>query len=291
MVDMQQVWPRFRSAVDHLEVYERAHRPHSAGGAWVMMCMITTVDGSVSVQGRSGPLGGPADWAVLSALRGCADAVVVGAGTARAEDYGPLSLAAEVRERRLGHGQEALPLLAVVSARGALDPKARLFGGPEQVRLYLAGSAPPEQRAALAAVADVRTIGGAPADPGDAAAVADDPGTPSCSTVNAGAEPDNAASTGEATVAAAAVVADLAAEGRTLILLEGGPRLNASFAGADLIDEFCITRSPLLAPGGPGLIESDPLPAALDLRLDRLLVADGMIFARYLRQRPPHDSP
>ena len=253
MVAMQQVWPRFLPAIDHLEVYEEAPRPRSPQRPWVMLCMITTVDGSVTVEGRSGPLGGPADWAVLSALRGCADAIVVGAGTARAEDYGPPSLGPEVRERRLRRGQEAVPLLAVVSARGALDPEARLFGGPERPRLYLAATAPPERRGALEAVADVRIAG-------------------------------------EAAVEAEAVVADLAAEGRTLILLEGGPRLNASFAGADLIDEFCITRSPLLAPGGPGLIEGAPLRAAHDLRLERLLVADGMTFARYLRQREPHES-
>ena len=253
MVAMQQVWPRFRPAVDHLEVYEQAGRPDSPERPWVMLCMITTVDGSVSVQGRSGPLGGPADWAVLSALRGCADAIVVGAGTARTEDYGTPSLPPDVRERRLGRGQEPLPLLAVVSARGALDPAARLFAGPERPRIYLAGAVPPERRSALRAVADVRTAGGT-------------------------------------AVEAAAVVADLAAEGRTLVLLEGGPRLNASFASADLIDEFCITRSPLLAPGGPGLLDGDPLPAAHDLRLDRLLVADGMVFARYLRPRPDHGS-
>ena len=107
MVAMQQVWPGFDPAVDHLEVYEQAQRPRSAEEPWVMLCMITSLDGSVSVQGRSAPLGGPVDWAVLSALRGCADAIVVGAGTARSEDYGPPSLAAEVRERRLARGQEA----------------------------------------------------------------------------------------------------------------------------------------------------------------------------------------
>ncbi|MCY3786356.1 MAG: dihydrofolate reductase family protein [bacterium] len=248
MVAMQQVWPDF-AAVDHLEVYGPPPRPLPGGRAWVTMCMVTSVDGAVSVQGRSGALGGPADWAVLSALRGRADAIVVGAGTARAEDYGPLTLAAPARERRLARGQAPEPLLAVVSASGALDPTARLFSGPRP-RLYLPESAPPQRRAALEAVADVRTAG-------------------------------------VATVEAEAVTADLAAEGRTLVLLEGGPRLNACFAAADLIDEFCITRSPLLAGGGPGLIDAGPL-ATRDLLLDRLLVADGMVFARYLRRS--HES-
>lgn len=253
MVAMQQVWPRFIPAVDHLEVYERMHRPHSPDRPWVVLCMITSVDGSVTVQGRSGPLGGPVDWAVLCALRGCADAIVVGAGTARSEDYGPPSPAPEVRERRLARGQQAAPLLAVVSGRGELDPSARLFAGPERVRLYLALSAPGDRRDALAEVADVR-------------------------------------SAGDRTVEAAAVIADLAAEGRSLILLEGGPRLNACFAAADLIDEFCITRSPLLAPGGGAMIEDASPQTGRPVRLDRLLVADGMTFARYLRRSSPHES-
>ncbi len=253
MVSMQQVWPDFRPSVDHLEIYEQAPRPHSPENPWVMLCMIATVDGAVSVQGRSGPLGGPADWAVLTALRGCADAIVVGAGTARTEDYGPPAVPPETRRRRRGRGQQAQPLLAVVSARGDLDPSARLFSGSERPRLYLAAATAPERRAALEPVAEVRTAG---------------------TTV----------------VEAPAVVNDLASEGRSLILLEGGPRLNNSFAAADLIDEYCITRSPLLAPGGPGLLEGDPPPDALDLHLDRLLVADGMVFARYLR-RPRAQAP
>ncbi len=253
MVAMQQLWPRSIPAVDHLDVYEHAPRPHSSGRPWVMLCMITSVDGSVSVQGRSAPLGGPVDWAVLTALRGCADAIVVGAGTARSEDYGPPSVEPEVRERRLARGQEAVPLLAVVSRRGELDPAARLFGGPERVRLYLAGSVPAGRRETLAEVADVRTAGDRTAD-------------------------------------AATIIADLAAEGRSLVLLEGGPRLNACFAAAGLIDEFCVTRSPLLAPGGPGMIEGAAPQAGHPLQLDRLLVADGMTFARYLRRRDPHES-
>jgi riboflavin biosynthesis pyrimidine reductase len=247
MVSMQQVWPDPGRPVDHLEVYEQAPRPHTPENPWLMLCMIATVDGAVSVQGRSGGLGGPADWAVLTALRGCADAIVVGAGTARTEDYGPPTVPADVRERRLGRGQSAEPLLAVVSARGNLEPSARLFSGPEPPRLYLAERAAPERRAALESVAEVRI-------------------------------------SGTTAVVARAVLDDLAGEGRSLILLEGGPHLNNSFAAADLIDEFCITRSSLLAPGGPGLLAGDP-PPALDLHLDRLLVADGMVFARYLRRR------
>lgn len=63
-----------------------APRTHS-----VELCMITTPDGAIDVNGRSGPLGGPADQARLKSLRAGASVVLVGAGTARAENYGPPS--------------------------------------------------------------------------------------------------------------------------------------------------------------------------------------------------------
>lgn len=53
--------------------------------------MITTLDGSIEVNGRSRPLGGPADQARLISLRSTASVVLVGAGTARGEGYGPPS--------------------------------------------------------------------------------------------------------------------------------------------------------------------------------------------------------
>lgn len=76
--------------------------------------MITSPDGSTSVGGRSGPLGGDADRAVLAALRQRADWVLVGAGTVRAENYR--------RPRR--------PDLrvAVVTATGDIDAAPELAG-------------------------------------------------------------------------------------------------------------------------------------------------------------------
>ena len=50
--------------------------------------MITTPDGGIDVNGRSGPLGGPADQKRLIGLRAQASVVLVGAGTARGEGYG-----------------------------------------------------------------------------------------------------------------------------------------------------------------------------------------------------------
>jgi riboflavin biosynthesis pyrimidine reductase len=51
--------------------------------------MVTTLDGSIAVDGASGTLGNPNDLEVLLTLRSMADMIIVGAGTAAGEGYGP----------------------------------------------------------------------------------------------------------------------------------------------------------------------------------------------------------
>ena len=62
----------------------------------VVLNMIASLDGRVTVEGRTGPLANRADFEMFHALRGAADAVLVGAGTVRAEGYGPLDQIAVV---------------------------------------------------------------------------------------------------------------------------------------------------------------------------------------------------
>jgi riboflavin biosynthesis pyrimidine reductase len=94
------------------ELYAVA-RPRPARRPWVGVSMIASLDGSTVVDGRSGRLGNPTDAAVFGALRRAADVVIVGAGTARAEHYGPPK-------------QPGLRI-GVVTSRGAVDPAADLF--------------------------------------------------------------------------------------------------------------------------------------------------------------------
>src|SRR5205807_4255917 len=76
---------------------------------------VASADGSVSLEGKSGTLGNAADREVFQLLRALSDVVLVGAGTARVENYGG---AREVD----GH----IPPIAVVSRSLDFDPKARL---------------------------------------------------------------------------------------------------------------------------------------------------------------------
>jgi riboflavin biosynthesis pyrimidine reductase len=51
--------------------------------------MISSLDGAVVIDGKSGLLGNPNDRELLLTLRDLADVIVVGVGTARGEGYGP----------------------------------------------------------------------------------------------------------------------------------------------------------------------------------------------------------
>lgn len=122
---MRLVHPEVRdvTAEDLLDLYDEPG-PHLRAG------FIASVDGVVAIDGRSGGLGSPADKASFRALRTVCDAIVVGAGTVRDEDYGPVVYAEGAAAWRAAHGRAAQPPIVVVSRRGQLDPAARVLQGP-----------------------------------------------------------------------------------------------------------------------------------------------------------------
>ena len=87
---------------------------------WVRANFVTSVDGAVTVDGRSGGLGGDADHRVFEVLRDHADVVLVGAGTVREEGYGPLDPSPRRRSRRVADGRAEVPRLAVVGRPSSL---------------------------------------------------------------------------------------------------------------------------------------------------------------------------
>jgi riboflavin biosynthesis pyrimidine reductase len=104
--------------------------PGSEEGTWVRGSFITTLDGrATGPEGRSGSLnrGSDGDHAVFSHLRDWADVVVVGAGTIRAEGYGPLPRAN----------------LAVVTSSGDVPDKVRDRGPGDGEVLVLGGDGSP----------------------------------------------------------------------------------------------------------------------------------------------------
>lgn len=206
---------------------------------------VLSTDGGIAWDGSSLPLSGPADQAVFQALRATSDAVVVGAGTVRREDYGPVRLRPEGRGWREEHGRAGLPPLVVVSRRLDLDPGARCFSadGPRTL-LVTCSSAPADARSRLAEVADVVVAGDDEVDLG-------------------------------------AALDQLRERGLARLLCEGGPALLTDLLVAGLVDELCVTTTPLLLGDAPRLTGALPGPVRLGL-VHLLDAGEGVLFARYV---------
>jgi 5-amino-6-(5-phosphoribosylamino)uracil reductase len=237
--------------------------PHGSlpqGRPWVTVNMVTSVDGAVSVGGVSGGLQVPGDGEVFGALRSMADAVLVGAGTVRAENYGPVQVRDEYRNDRAGRHQTPVPRLVVVTNRGDLPGDLRLFD--------------PAQWAGLTPPLVLTTAVGAEA----LAAVADH-----C----------EIRVTGEHEVDLGAALAGLRADGVDVVVCEGGPQLNASLMEAGLLDELCVTLSPLVAAGTAGRIVAGDSnrDGPVAVRLGHLLEHGGALFARWCFTPGDSDSP
>jgi riboflavin biosynthesis pyrimidine reductase len=110
---MRRLHPLPANDVTVRELYD-VERPALADGRpRIGVCMVSSLDGSTVVEGKSGPLSSETDTEVLLTLRRLADMILVGAGTVRAENYG-----APARP-----GQR----IGVVTATGELDYSSELF--------------------------------------------------------------------------------------------------------------------------------------------------------------------
>jgi len=90
---------------------------------------------------------------------------------------------------------------------------------------------------------------------------------------------------GERDVDLAVALGALAERGFAQVLAEGGPTLNGQLATAGLLDEVCLTLSPLLVGGDAKRILAGPgLPGGQRWRLCSLCEQDGFLFFRYRRQ-------
>src|SRR3954470_469702 len=91
-------------------------------GRHLRVNFIASLDGAVSIDGRSGGLGSPGDRRGFRVLRALADVVLVGHGTAVAEGYRPVAKDSPVGLLRAAMGRPAELPIAVVSRRASLTP-------------------------------------------------------------------------------------------------------------------------------------------------------------------------
>ena len=146
------------------------------------------------------------------------------------------------------YGPATVPI-AVITGSLSPDPTSRLFGDPDnQPLLYTTDQAAGTRGQNFDGIAEVISLGDS-VDP-------------------------------------ARVLADLDNRGMEAVVLEGGPTLNSLFLRADLVDEMLLSFSPLVAGGtGSRLTNGDAMPDERRFTVDRVLLADDIVFARYLRIR------
>src|SRR5262245_48924839 len=216
--------------------------------------MVASVDGAATLDGRAGGLSGEADEQVFAMLRALADVILVGAGTARAERYGPVRPESEgLRWTWLRDGRTPSAPIAVVTRALDLDLASPLLAGaPPHARTIVitTDAAPAERRVGAARTAEVIVAG-------------------------------------EAMVDMKAATDALAGRGYQRVLCEGGPHLLAQLAGEGLLDELCLTFSPLLAgPGADRIVTGGlPLPGGgtEPFTLAHVLTDEAYLLCRYLR--------
>jgi riboflavin biosynthesis pyrimidine reductase len=133
-----------------LRPWERAPE----GRPLVLVNMVATADGLITIDGRSGPIGGPGDHAIFHGLRTIVDAVLVGTGTLRVERYGRMVRSDERRARRAALGLAEDPIALLITRSGDLPWDAPLFQAPEQHVVVAGPAVVPEGVAARVEVID-----------------------------------------------------------------------------------------------------------------------------------------
>lgn len=228
-----------------VDPYDFARPPVADGLPWLRVNFVVSADGAVTdEQGRSGGLGGAGDRELFRALRAHADAILVGAGTARAEGYGPHRMDRELAARRAADGREGPAVIVVVTRSLDLDLDAPLFTAARTPTVVLTcAAAPQERRERAAGVARLLLAG-------------------------------------QDTVDLAEGLRLLRAEvGATSVVCEGGPELAQDLLDAGLVDELCLTVAPVLVGKGVRLVAR--LGRRVELDLERIATRDGDLYLGY----------
>ena len=197
--------------------------------------MVTSIEGRAQLAGRAEGLSGRADRRLMQLLRAAYDAVGIGAGTLRADDFYSV-LAADLADRRETAGRPPQPTGIVIAGSRPLPTARRWFRADiPQPRIVVVGADSPHATDPLPVV-----------ETWVAPSVVPEPGW---------------------------VLRRLAATGVRSLLLEGGPTTNAAFLAAGVVDELYWTIGarvlatdalPMIAPLADGSPFADrPLEANL----------------------------
>lgn len=230
--------------------------------SWVRANMVSTLDGRAQgTDGLTASISNAADKFVFARLRATCDVILVGAGTARAENYRPARARSHDVPLRASRGRRAAPVIAVVSKSLKLDLTAELFAAPpsdssaERPIVITTTDSDPDLRRLVSEVATVLVAG-------------------------------------TTQVVIAEALAQLTQRNLPHVLCEGGPTLLGDLISSGHLDELNLTLSPQLVGAGMSMVESttdatrhddSTLARVADtFDLAHIIEADSMLMLRYV---------
>lgn len=223
---------------------------------YVVVNMVTTLDGKVALDGKASPIGGAVDRLLMRNIRCAVDAVLVGAGTARAEEMN-LGVPDALSEKRRANGLSGQPLGAILAGSQELPLDKKVFRSDATNLVVFAGEATPEATLREASALGLRVFRS-----------------------HASHYPDPAE-----------VLRVLKSElGVHRLLVEGGPTINGSLFSSGLVDELFLTLSPKISGSrdGPSLAASDhPARPLTNMQLASVYSSpeQGELYLRYTSER------
>jgi riboflavin-specific deaminase-like protein len=220
----------------------------------VVINMVASLDGKVAADGKAGSIGSPIDRAIMRTLRANADAVMIGAGTLRAEKL-RLDVPEHLARARKSLSLRPQPLAVIATESGDLPLDTNLLGySPDNLLVLVSPNTPEERIAAFSARASVEVVRE--------------------ETLTLRADPR------------VALEILKSRYGVGVVVVEGGPALSYSLVRKNLADELFLAMAPKLLGGdragaltileGPTLPPQIPGPEIVSVHL-----AGDELFVRY----------
>jgi riboflavin-specific deaminase-like protein len=209
--------------------------------------MISSLDGKVALGGKAGSLGGPVDRTVMRNLRAGADAVMIGAGTLRAEKL-TLAVPEDRARAREARGLKPQPLGVVATVSGDVPLEENLLAfSPENLLIFASSETPQEHLVTLSSRASVEIVAGKTPKPGGRLDLEE------------------------------ALRTLKERYGVNVLVVEGGTALNHALVSSGLADELFLTLAPKLLGGeksgaltileGPTLASQKTEPKLISIHL------------------------
>jgi riboflavin-specific deaminase-like protein len=211
---------------------------------YVLLSCATSADGYLDdASPRRLILSGPADLDRVDEVRAGCDAILVGAGTVRADNPRLAIRDPRRRARRAARGLPEHPARVTLTATGDLDPGARFFAPGAERLVYCATPALPRARARLGERAVLIDVG----DP----------------------------------LSLTTLLKDLAERSVVRVLVEGGARVLAEFLSSDRADELHLATAPFFV-ADPAAPRFNPPRLPDPMTLAEVQRLDDVVLHRYL---------